>query len=65
MFCRKIFLKVVGVFSIFHNYLLLEKSMTLHLNKLKSPLPKDALVEVGQVVLQENNVKYIFSLVFS
>ena len=28
-------------FSLFHNYLPFEKGGTLHLNKLKSPLPKD------------------------
>ena len=33
-------------FSLFRNYLPLEKCMALHLNKLQSPLPKDALCQV-------------------
>ena len=37
------FLKFVNIFSLFHNYLLLEKVVPLHLNKLKSPSPKDDL----------------------
>ena len=35
-----------NVFSLFHNYLTLEKGVALHLNKLESPLPKDALCKV-------------------
>ena len=42
-FWRKRFLNFVNVFSLFRNYLLLEKGWALHLNKLESPLPKDAL----------------------
>ena len=34
------------VFSLFHNYLPLEKGWALHLNKPKSPSPKDALCQV-------------------
>ena len=41
---KKIF-KVLNVFSIFRNYLPLEKGGALHLNKLESPSPKDALYE--------------------
>ena len=44
-------------FSPFHNYLPLEKNAALHLNKLESPLPKDALCQVwlkfGPVVLEK------------
>ena len=45
----------VKVFSQLHYYLPLEKGETLHLNKLESPLPMDAvrsLVEIGPVVLE-------------
>ena len=38
---KKIF-NFVNVFSLFCNYLSLEKGRALHLNKLKSPLPNDA-----------------------
>ena len=34
------------VFSLFHNYLPLEKGGALHLNKPQSPSPKDALCQV-------------------
>ena len=34
------------VFSLFHNYLPLEKGGALHLNKLKCSSPKDALCQV-------------------
>ena len=42
---KKIF-KFVNVFSLFRNYLPLEKGVGLHLNKLESPLPKDELCPV-------------------
>ena len=45
-FWRRGFFNFVNVFSLFHNYLLLEKGGTLHLNKLASPSPKDALYQV-------------------
>ena len=35
-----------NVFSLFRNYLPLEKGGALHLKKLESPLPKDALCQV-------------------
>ena len=38
--------KSVNVFSLFRYYLTLEKGRALHLNKLKSPSPKDALCKV-------------------
>ena len=40
------FLNLVNVFSLFHNYLPLDKEGTLHLNKLESPSSKDALCQV-------------------
>ena len=36
----------VNVFSLFRNYLPLEKGGALDLNKFESPLPKDALCQV-------------------
>ena len=54
---KKIFINFVNVFSIFRNYLPLEKGEALHLNKHESPSPKDVLCQVwlklGQVVLQK------------
>ena len=38
--------KKTNVFSLFRNYLPLEKGGALHLNKLESPTPKDALCQV-------------------
>ena len=43
---EKIFFYFINVFRNFHNYLLLEKGGALHLNKLESPTPKDALCQV-------------------
>ena len=40
------FLNFVNVFSLLRNYLPLEKGGVLHLNKLESPSPKDALCQV-------------------
>ena len=45
-FWRWRFLNFVNVFSLFHNYLPLEKGGALHLNKFESPLSKDALCQV-------------------
>ena len=45
-FWRRRFLNFVNIFSLFHYYLLLEKVGALHLNKLKSPSPNDALCQV-------------------
>ena len=36
----------VHVFSLFHSYIPLEKGVALHLKKLESPSPKDALCQV-------------------
>ena len=46
-FWRKGFFNFVNVFSLFRNYLPLGKGGALHLNKPKSPSPKDALCQVG------------------
>ena len=46
LFWRRRFFNFVNVFLLFHNYLPLEKGKVLHLNKLESPLPKDALCQV-------------------
>ena len=50
MICAKFgwrrFFKFVSVFEQFRNYLNLEKYRALHLNKLESPSPKDALCQV-------------------
>ena len=43
---KRIFLNFVNVFSLFSNYLPLEKGGDLHLYKLESPLPKVALCKV-------------------
>ena len=44
-FWRIRFLNFVNVFSLFRNYPPLEKGRALHLNKLESPSPKDALCQ--------------------
>ena len=45
-FLRRGFFNFLNVFSLFLNYLLLEKGGTLHLNKFESPSHKDALCQV-------------------
>ena len=45
-FWRRRILKVFNVFLLFHNYLPFEKGMALHLKKLESPSPKNALCQV-------------------
>ena len=40
------FFNFINVFSLFRNYLPLEKGGALHLNKFESPSPKDALCQV-------------------
>ena len=42
----------VNVFSLFRNYLPLEKGGILHLNKFKCPTPKDALFQVWLNLVQ-------------
>ena len=51
-FWRRKFLNFVNAFSLFRNYLHLEKGGALHLNKLVSPLPKDALCQVWLKLIQ-------------
>ena len=54
---EKKILNFFNVFSLFRNYLPLEKRWALHLNKLESPSPKDALCQVwlkiGSLVLEK------------
>ena len=45
-FWRRRFFNFVNVFSLFRNYLPLEKGGAHYLNKLESPSPKDALCQV-------------------
>ena len=45
-FWRRKFFNFVNVFSQFIYYLPLEKDRALHLNKIESPSPKDALCQV-------------------
>ena len=45
-FWRRGCFNFVNLFSLFRNYLPLEKGGTLHLNKVESPSPKDALCQV-------------------
>ena len=51
-FWRRRFFNFVNVFSLFPNYLPLKKGGALHLNKLESPSPKDALRQVGLKLAQ-------------
>ena len=46
------FLNFVNVILLFHNYLPLEKGRALHLNKLESPSPSDALSQVWLKLVQ-------------
>ena len=63
-FRRKSFFKYFNVFSLFCNYLPLGKGMVLHLNKLESPLPKDAfcqvLVKIDLVVLEKLKIGKVY-----
>ena len=43
---KKIFLNFVNVYSLYRNFLPLEKGRALHLKKLESPSSKDALFQV-------------------
>ena len=45
-FWRRGFFTFFNIFLLFRNYLPLEKDRALHLNKLESPSPKDALCQV-------------------
>ena len=46
------FFNFVNVFSLFRNYLRLEKGCALHLNKLEPPSPKDALCQIWLRLVQ-------------
>ena len=58
---EKIFINFVNVFSLFRNYLPLEKDRALHLKTLKSPSPKDVLSQIwlklAQLFWRRWNVK--------
>ena len=51
------FFNFVNVFSLFRNYLPLEKGVALHMNKFESPSPNGcivpSLVEIGPMVLEK------------
>ena len=64
-FWRRIFLNFANVFSLFRNYLPLEKGRALHLNKLESPLLKDALCQVWLKLAQWFWRRIIFFLILS
>ena len=51
-FGRRRFLNFINVFSLFRNYLPLEKGTALHLNKLESPSSIDALCQVWSKLAQ-------------
>ena len=51
-FWRRRILNFVNVFSLFHNYLPLEKGRALRLNKLESPSPKNALCQFWLKLVQ-------------
>ena len=46
------FLNFVKVFSLFRNYLPLEKDRAIHLNQLESPSPKDVLCQIWSKLAQ-------------
>ena len=50
--CQFIYLNFVIAFSLFRNYLPLEKGMVLHLNKIEFLLPKDDLCEFWSKLAQ-------------
>ena len=63
-FWRRRFLNSVNLFSLFRNYLPLEKGVALHLNKFELPSPNGcfvpSLVEISPVVLEKKILKYLF-----
>ena len=60
-FWRRRFLNFIDIFSLFPNYLPLEKVGALHFNNLKSPSPKDdkvlSLVDTGPLVMEKKIFK--------
>ena len=59
-FWRRRFLNFVNVFSLFPNYLPLEKGGALHLNKLESPSPKDALCQIYTLDVRKLKFNILF-----
>ena len=59
---KKIFLNFVNLFSLFRNYLPLEKGGVLYLNKVESPSSKDALCQVWLWRRRFFNFMDVFSL---
>ena len=57
------FFNFVNVFSLFHNYFLLEKSGALHLNKLAPPSPKDALCQVEDFLILSMYFRYFLVII--
>ena len=51
-FWRRVFLNFVNVFSLFRNSLPSVESVALRLNKLESPLSKDALCKIWLTMAQ-------------
>ena len=49
---RRRFLNFVNVFSLFRNYLPLEKGVTLHMYQLEFPSPKDAMCQIWLILAQ-------------
>ena len=56
-------LNFVNIFSLFCNYLPLEKGGALHLNKFESPSSKDALCQVWLKFKSINTYDYIITLI--
>ena len=59
---RRVF-KIVNAFSLFPKYIPLEKDRVLHLNKLESPSPKDALRQVWLKLAQWFWRRWLFKFV--
>ena len=49
-FCRRRILNIINIILLFRHYFPMEKDVALHLNKLESPPPKDALCQVRVVL---------------
>ena len=64
-FWRSRFLYSINVFLLFRNYLPLEKCVTIHLNILESPSPKDAVCQVKfkLVVLEKKIFKHFVKVI--
>ena len=62
-FWRRKFFIFINVFSLFPNYLPLEKGWALHLKKLECPSPKDDLCQVWLKLDQWFRIRRFFNLV--